>query len=445
MPFQFLEKPVSLYLSIKVVYLLRSCLPVGWTDAITEGRCWGRIADWLYAVNDITDDSLSQNDPENGGQDDFSVVQTDAESERRLHLQAFDYWHDLKEDREFPLFSELRAEALAPFKANSMLFEFVPAGTIVRFVGTAVEELVGAEMTIGSYLGDFEDSSFARALTEQFSEEGARSRTVEFEFIEDDLNCRGIMLPFSRDGSGAHFVMVVVSYAWLNADDQGVSGEALTEDLDDAAGVDSNTDDADVTILRGLLGAAQSAAAAIVHMDSGNRSSLYDALASALAVYEGAQDNRPAYEALLGEAGLKEQSRAPFTPALKLVFGARYDKTRLTEYAAALSYAVRNGKTSRDITDFLKSMPGGIKGCVQEERAFKRAQAGTPAHNRQKEAEDKLKHLPGVPLKDINPNDEFCLVLTRRKSGGGVEALGCPDVSKATLDRAVRQLASQEE
>lgn len=406
----------------------------------------GCIADWLYAVNDITDDSQNQDDAVNGVQDDFSDARTDADSERRLHLQAFDYWHDLKADRDFPLFSELRAEALAPFKANSMLFEFVPAGTAVRFVGTAVEELVGTEMAVGSYLAEFQESSFARALTEQFAEEGARSRTVEFEFVEDGLNCRGIMLPFSRDGGGAHFVMVVVSYAWISSEDQSFTEGALSvEEIDEAMVVDSRRDDADVTILRGLLGAAQRAADSIVHMDSGNRNSLYEALASALAVYEGAQDNRPAYEALLGEAGLKEQARAPFTPALKLVFGASYDKTRLTEYAAALSFAVRNGKTSSDITDFLKSMPGGIKGCVHEERAFKRAQAGTPAHNRQKEAENKLRHLPSVPLKDINPNDEFCLVLTRRKDGGGVEALGCPDVSKATLDTAVRQLASQEE
>ena len=398
---------------------IKSCLFTPILLASRRNRCdndreadGGCIADWLYAVNDITDDSLDQDDADNGGRDDFSVESTDAESERRLHLQAFDYWHDLKEDRAFPLFSELRAEALAPFKANSMLFEFVPAGTAVRFVGTAVEELVGAEVAIGSYLGDFQESSFARALTEQFAEEGARSQTVEFEFVEDGLNCRGIMLPFSRDGSGAHFVMVVVSYAWINSEEQTSAGGALlVEEIDEAGLVDSGNDDADAAILRGLLGAARHAADSIVHMDSGNRNSLYEALASALAVFEGAQDNRPAYEALLGEAGLKEQARAPFTPALKLVFGASYDKTRLTEYAAALSYAVRNGKTSSDITEFLKSMPGGIKGCVQEERAFKRAQAGTPANNRQKEAEDKLRHLPGVLLKEIHPDDEFCLIL----------------------------------
>jgi hypothetical protein len=367
-------------------------------------------------------------------QDDFSEaaasVTSTGDGERRLHLQAFDYWHELKGNRAFPLFAELRAEDLAPFKSNSLLLEFNQNGTVVRFLGDHLSTLIEGDIQVGSYLGDFPDEPFARALLGQFAEESTRSRAVEFEFLETWLNCRGIMLPFSRDGGGAHFMMVVASFA------------AAAEG---AADIDAQTEEAhpgDATILRGLLGSAQRAADTIVHMDSGNRSSLYDALASAFALYEAGVENKAAYQAMLDDAGLKAQVRAPYTPALKLVFGAGYDKTRLTEYAAALSYAARNGKTSREISDYLKSMPGGIKGCVQEERAFKRSQEGTPAHNRQKEAEDYLRHAPDVPLKDINPDDEFCLILARRKSGGGVEVLGHPNTSKAALDAAIRQLAS---
>jgi len=389
-------------------------------------------------------DTETHIDAGSGVQDDFPAPssfdeKTSSHDERRLHLQAFDYWHDLKADRSYPLFSELRAEDLAPFKANSLLFEFVELGTVARFIGAAVGELIDPEMKVGSYLGDYAGLPFAAALTEQFSEEQARSRAVEFEFLEEGLNCRGIMLPFSRDGAGAHFVMVVVSFA------RGMEEPAETAKAHEVEQASDGADETDAAILRGLLGAAQRAADSIVHMDNGNRSSLYDALASALALYEGSRENRPAYDALLGEAGLKEQSRAPFTPALKLVFGVDYDKTRLTEYAAALSYAVRMGKTSSELNEFLKTTPGGIKGCVQEERAFKRGQSGSPAHNRQKEAEDKLRHLPEVSLKDMTPNEEYCLILARRSSGGGVEALGCADVSRAALDTAIRRLASKEE
>ena len=49
------------------------------------------------------------------------------------------------------------------------------------------------------------------------------------------------------------------------------------------------------------------------------------------------------YAELLDDAGLKAQARAPMTPVVKLVFGVDYDKTRLTEFAAALSWAQREG------------------------------------------------------------------------------------------------------
>ncbi len=127
---------------------------------------------------------------------------------------------------------------------------------------------------------------------------------------------------------------------------------------------------------------------------------------------------------------------------LKLVFGKTYDKTRLTEYAAALSCAKRNGISSLELVDYLLNMPGGIKGCVQEERNYKRQKSGTPAHNRQKEAINNVRQKTAISLKDISPNDEFCLILARRIEGGGVEAVGCADTGQATLDAAIRQIAS---
>ena len=364
-------------------------------------------------------------------QDDFpdSTAGGVRSAERRLHLQAFDYWHALKADRNWPLFSELRAEDLAPFKTHSLLLEFNQNGTVVRFLGDEVNRMVDAQLSVGSYLADFPASSFARALLDQFEDHAARARAAEFEFIEDTLSCRGMMLPYSRDGSGAHFVMVVASFRHTEAAD----GANLLAD---------NASDENIDALNGLLSAGQRAADTIVHMDNGNRASLYGALASALALYEGAQKNPAAYSDMLKQAGLKAQGRAPFTPALKLVFGLTYDKTRLTEYAAAIGYGVRHGQTSAGLADFLIATPGGIKGCVQEERSLKRREAGTPAHNRHQGAVETLRSQTSVPLQDITTEDEFCLILARRTSGGGVEALGRTNTSKATLDAAIRQIAS---
>ncbi len=417
----------------------------------------------------------TSNDTLQGVPDDFHGAplgeNEQQRAERRLHLQAFDYWHALKADRAFPLFSELRAEDLAPFKTHSLLVEFNQNGTVVRFLGDEVAKVVDAPLKVGGYLADHPTSSFARALLEQFSDEDARARAAEFEFIEDHLTCRGMMLPFSRDGSGAHFVMVVASFR-IKTPELEAAPEALpeiapelapdaapsrgSEDpletpqdtgvLQDAKVLQDAGVSQDIGILNGLVSAGQRAAETVVHMDNGNRTSLYGALAAALALYESAQENPNAYAALLQEAGLRTQARAPFTPALKLVFGAQYDKTRLTEYAAAIAYAVRQGKTSASLLEFLNTIPGGIKGCVHKERMLKRREAGTPAHSRQQEAEATLKSAPKVALKNLDTledtDGDFCLVLARKRDGGGLEALGCPDISKATLDTAVRQIAA---
>jgi len=388
-------------------------------------------------VNEPNTDLQTPEDAALGVQDDFSDDGEKRFQERRLHMQAFDYWHKLKASRDFPLFAELRAEDLAPFKAHSLLMEFNQNGTAIRFLGEDISAIVDAPLEVGSYLADFPASQFAQALLQQFEDVPARARAAEFEFIQEDLSCRGMMLPFSRDGGGAHFVMVVASFRRTDS-----AKHLLPESTESTESPDGSDPSPNMDALNGLLNVGQRAADSIVHMDNGNRASLYGALASALALYEGAQENLDAYAEILEETGLRTQVRAPFTPVLKLVFGADYDKTRLTEYAAAIAFAVRRGETSASLTDFLIAMPGGIKGCVQEERAYKRREAGTPAHNRQQKAEETLRHTPPVPLKDIAPNDEFCLILARRSRDGGVEALGCPDVSKATVDAAVRQLAS---
>ncbi|HBQ91812.1 MAG TPA: hypothetical protein DD795_02395, partial [Erythrobacter sp.] len=68
---------------------------------------------------------------------------------------------------------------------------------------------------------------------------------------------------------------------------------------------------------------------------------LYEAVGRAYDFSLAAQDNRAEFEALLSDNGLVQQDRAPMTPVVKLVFGADYDKTRLTEYAAVLTHAHR--------------------------------------------------------------------------------------------------------
>src|SRR3546814_10223947 len=73
-----------------------------------------------------------------------------------------------------------------------------------------------------------------------------------------------------------------------------------------------------------------------------SRSALYRAIGLAYGFALVAQRRPHDYAELLEDAGIKAQARAPMIPIVKLVFGATYDKTRLTEYAAALDHALAN-------------------------------------------------------------------------------------------------------
>src|SRR3546814_11875146 len=78
------------------------------------------------------------------------------------------------------------------------------------------------------------------------------------------------------------------------------------------------------------------------------------------------------YAELLEDAGIAVQARAPMTPVVKLVFGMDYDKTRLTEFAAALSYAARNDVKPGHLQALLEGYEGGLKGVVAAARAMRR-------------------------------------------------------------------------
>ena len=54
-----------------------------------------------------------------------------------------------------------------------------------------------------------------------------------------------------------------------------------------------------------------------------------------------------------------------------LVFGSGYDKTRLTEYAAALSHAHRLELERGALAGYLADADGGLKGVVNAERRLR--------------------------------------------------------------------------
>lgn len=182
-------------------------------------------------------------------------------------------------------------------------------------------------------------------------------------------------------------------------------------------------EDKDVPLFN-ILADGRTAADGVVHVDQRSRLSLYEVLAKAYALYEESQGDRDTYLSILKATGIGEQSRAPFTPIIKLVFGKNFDKTRITEYAAALSYARRNKQTSESLPEFLANTPGGIKGCVHAERVAKRKEKGIAGDVALETAKEKLRHEKAICEVEIEGvEEEFVLLLGKKTESGTVEII----------------------
>jgi len=227
-------------------------------------------------------------------------------------------------------------------------------------------------------------------------------------------------------------VSVEVAYDESAFDDDGATEIELPE-----------VDPADME-LGDWLAAAREMAVAARGSEERTREALYDAIGRAYDFSLAAADAAEEFDELLADAGLTMQDRAPMTPVVKLVFGADYDKTRLTEYAAALTHAHRLRLPQGSVGDFLREHDGGLKGVVKAERRLRREEAGkeveavdAPRHALAK----KLRALPPQDLADIAiEGNEFALVLIRRTEDGDVVMLGEVPDDVALLERAARKI-----
>lgn len=184
------------------------------------------------------------------------------------------------------------------------------------------------------------------------------------------------------------------------------------------------------------LWAARESAEAVKAADCRSRAALYRALSMAYDFALASLADREGYSELLEESGMKAQARAPMTPIVKLVFGIDYDKTRLTEFAAALCYAQRQEVGTGKFLGFIEKQAGGLKALVAAERQARRPEprpdtAGEAARARLRQAEP-------LALETVPGETEFTLVLARRSAAGGVEPVAVVD-DQAMIERAIRR------
>jgi hypothetical protein len=139
---------------------------------------------------------------------------------------------------------------------------------------------------------------------------------------------------------------------------------------------------------------------------------------------------------LLAESGVKAQARAPMTPVVKLVFGIDYDKARLTEFAAALSYAQRQNIAAGGFQQLIEQQTGGLKALVAAEREARRPEPRPDT--RGDAARAKLRSAPSISLAEVPAAEEIAVVITRRGADGLHEPVAIID-DEALIERAIRR------
>ncbi|WP_438727437.1 PAS domain-containing protein [Parasphingorhabdus sp. DH2-15] len=226
------------------------------------------------------------------------------------------------------------------------------------------------------------------------------------------------------------------------------SSELLSEDQVEQD-IDAPVEDSEETLnqpsedadLHEWLGLAQMQAEKAAQSESRSRGALYRAIGLAYDVSLVAEREPQSLDSALEGAGITVQDRAPMTPIVKLVFGAEYDKTRLTEYAAALSYAHRKSLPIGGLPDFLDSHEGGLKGVVREERRLRRPDGeDASVQNTLEEAYQTLRQVDAQPIDAIDLADaEFGVLVVRRDADGQLVVAAVSADSKIT-DMVVRKI-----
>jgi hypothetical protein len=414
--------------------------------------------------------------------DTVSAIGTD---ERRMHVRAYNYWVSLLDGRDYPSIEDLEPGDLMDFAPHSVLLDFTSGGDdpATPYIGAAIRAECDLPEDVQS-IADVPSRSLLSRLTDHYMQIIANRAPVgfeaEFENQRDETICyRGILMPFSSDGDTIDFIYGVINWKKLDqpaeaqqpapvepaADEEPLelrdpiapapveSDEVLelTDTVEPITVPDVSEDDGpsfeidfDVEIdensgLADRLWAARECAEAVKDAEGRTRDALYRALSRAYDFALAAKVEPEDYAELLAESGVKTQARAPMTPIIKLVFGIDCDKARLTEYAAALSFADRQAIELGGFLAFIEAQAGGLKALVAAERQARRPEP--KSDTKTEKARENLRTARPVALDTINSDEEFALVLTRRSDGGVHEAIAVVE-DPALVERAIRQVGA---
>ena len=415
--------------------------------------------------------------------------------ERRMQVRAYNFWASLLDDRKYPDIESLDIDKLRELGPHGVLLDFSDSreNPAIAFLGDRLAEECGVAGAVGR-LVDVPSHSLLSRITDHYVQILANQAPIGFEaeFVNQrgrTILYRGVLLPFSSDDDTIDFIFGAIN--WKELADAQAADELLLEieqaldrpedrhirrgidvtmphwadgpgsphmqdlapagaetplDREDSAPEQSSplSGPAKMDLADWLASAREFAQTARTAADR-SRQALYDAVSRAYDFSLAAADAPDEFDAMVAQAGLTIQDRAPMTPVVKLVFGADYDKTRLTEYAAVLSHAHRHAIGCGALADYLANAQGGLKGVVQAERDLRRGEEPEPAGQApvtpRASLARKLRTIAPRSLFDVAPvGEEFALVMIRRTDEGEVVMLGEVGGDRSMIEKAARSL-----
>jgi len=420
-------------------------------------------------------------DPAEDGLIDDTPPPAIGADERRMQVRAYNHWASLLGDRNFPLIADLETGSLPDFDPYAVLLDLGEGvdNPVVRHVGRALAAESEVDPAAIRTLADVPGRSLLSRITDHYMQILANEAPIGFEaeFVNQrgrTILYRGILLPFSGPITSRGIDLIYGVINWKELADQRTT-DALMNEIDRVlkarparerrpltpwadgpadfvlGGAPAPDDVLDLALLddrdlglADILASARELAAAAAGAEDRSRQALYAAIGRAHDFALAAAAHPDDLAELVADAGLTMQERAPLIPVVKLVFGAGYDKTRLTEYATALAHARRIGLDAGALAPFLGAAPGGLKGVIQLERGLKRAESGrdtAPPPPAREAMARRLRGLPTRPLDELaEGNAEFALVLARRTPAGEVVLVGDLSADDTLFERAARRL-----
>lgn len=376
--------------------------------------------------------------------------------ERRMHVRAYEHWLSLLDGRDYPAIADLDSESLGEFGPYSVLLDFAAdrANPSIAYLGRALREEgeLGADVTTVS---DVPSRALLSRLTAHYAEILDNRAPVGFEaeFIShrgQPMLYRGILMPYSSDGQAIDLVHGVIN--WKETAEQALAPDIVQAVTTAFAGpaqppVEIVAEEAPVAAvdqeqpdLAELVEDARELAVEARDCEGRTRAALYRAISLAYDVALAAEADKDGFAALLADAGIVPQARAPMTPVVKLVFGRDYDRKRITEFAAVLTHARRLCLSAGMVEEWLASLAGGIKGVVTAERGERR-----PALKVDKvlSARMMLGSAPARALVDLGEvAEDIVLLIARRQDDGQLAIVSRPIGERTLVEKALQRFTA---